>query len=286
VTTFYQILKLIRIHNCLIAAIGVWLGGYLCRVDVGGLDLALATAAIALLCGAGNALNDFFDFESDKLNHPERPLPSGALPLYVSILVSIILTLVALFFAIAIGPGFLTVCFIIAVLLFAYNSVLQKTFFWGNLTVSFLGGTALLAGGYVDGIENLLVFPGAIIPAIFAFLFHFGREIVKDIADLDGDRAGDYGAIPIKIGIRGALLLASTVYIMLIILTLLPFVVNQYNLYYLILVIGLVDLPILAVILYLSISNSEKKYRLAGSLLKLLMLTGLLSFFIGTDRLI
>ncbi|MDL5504003.1 MAG: UbiA family prenyltransferase, partial [Candidatus Methanoperedens sp.] len=36
--------------------------------------------AVAFLFGiAGNAINDYFDYENDKINHPERPLPSGEL---------------------------------------------------------------------------------------------------------------------------------------------------------------------------------------------------------------
>src|SRR5574337_76408 len=36
--------------------------------------------AVAFLFGiAGNAINDYFDYENDKVNHPERPLPSGEL---------------------------------------------------------------------------------------------------------------------------------------------------------------------------------------------------------------
>ena len=36
-----------------------------------------AFVAVALLCAAGNIFNDYFDLESDCINKPNRPIPSG-----------------------------------------------------------------------------------------------------------------------------------------------------------------------------------------------------------------
>ena len=59
------------------AGVGVWLGGYLSGLEGGEIRLLLASIAAALVCGAGNALNDYLDIEVDRVNHPGRVLPSG-----------------------------------------------------------------------------------------------------------------------------------------------------------------------------------------------------------------
>src|SRR5881296_3222201 len=79
------LLRLARPLNCAMAAVGVGIGGI---VAVGSqawgslaLPLALAGAAAASFTAGGNALNDLYDRETDRVNHPNRPLPSGAVTL-------------------------------------------------------------------------------------------------------------------------------------------------------------------------------------------------------------
>ena len=79
------LLRLARPVNCVMSAVGVAIGGV---VGVGSRawgDLAqplvLAAAAAAAFTAGGNALNDIFDRETDRINHPDRPLASGHLTL-------------------------------------------------------------------------------------------------------------------------------------------------------------------------------------------------------------
>jgi len=73
---------IIRPGNCLIASGAVAVAGL---VAVGHsvlehatlVDLALACCAVFLFVGAGNTLNDYYDYGVDKVNHPDRPIPSG-----------------------------------------------------------------------------------------------------------------------------------------------------------------------------------------------------------------
>ena len=70
--------RLIRVHNALMAGVGVWLGGFLAGMEGGEWRLILASISATLVCGAGNAFNDFKDIEVDRINHPRRPLPATA----------------------------------------------------------------------------------------------------------------------------------------------------------------------------------------------------------------
>jgi len=69
--------SVIRPGNVLISAVAVLIGavvgagiGILWPLSV---TLLLAAIVAALFTAAGNALNDYFDAETDARNHPERP---------------------------------------------------------------------------------------------------------------------------------------------------------------------------------------------------------------------
>src|SRR3989454_4025776 len=75
-----DLLRLVRIHNLLVAAAGVLAGGW---IALGALQtpnvLALAAVAAVGFGMAGNVLNDIWDQAADRVNRPgaERPLAAG-----------------------------------------------------------------------------------------------------------------------------------------------------------------------------------------------------------------
>ncbi|TMI29001.1 digeranylgeranylglyceryl phosphate synthase, partial [Candidatus Bathyarchaeota archaeon] len=77
--------RLARPVNCLMSAVGVGIGGIAAVGSAAWGDLALplllAAAAAAAFTAGGNALNDIFDRETDRINHSDRPLASGQLTL-------------------------------------------------------------------------------------------------------------------------------------------------------------------------------------------------------------
>src|SRR5438128_2563249 len=76
--TITAYLQLIRLPNVVTAAADSLAGWLLVTgsVDLPGRWLPL-TAASMVLYAAGTALNDVFDFEIDRTERPNRPLPSG-----------------------------------------------------------------------------------------------------------------------------------------------------------------------------------------------------------------
>ena len=85
------ILQLIRLPNCFTAIPDVWAGWLI--IAAAGLPLLAAdqvalaltvVGAIGFLSYAGGvAMNDLFDLGHDRANRPERPLPSGRVPLWL-----------------------------------------------------------------------------------------------------------------------------------------------------------------------------------------------------------
>src|SRR5438552_1610092 len=123
------LLRLARPLNCAMAAVGVGIGGI---VAVGSqawgslaLPLVLAGAAAAFFTAGGNALNDLYDRETDRVNHPKRPLPSGQLRLETAKAFIVAALFVAAAAASFISIFALPVVAINAALTFAYEAALK-----------------------------------------------------------------------------------------------------------------------------------------------------------------
>ncbi len=263
------------------AGVGVWMGWFLSNRLVIGIDIYLASLAAALVCGAGNALNDFLDVEADRLNHPERPLPRGELPLFLAVLVMLVFNIIAIILALIINIPVLIIVLGAVVLLIVYNFNLKKQPVWGNLSVSLLGAATFITGAMVINLNTLGEIPGPLVPAVFAFLFHFGRELIKDAADYEGDSRADYKTLPSIISERSMLAIISIVLITLIILTIGPVIYRWYRPVFGYIVVFLVDLPLLIMVIYLFSSSNPTKYKICSNIMKFLMLLGLIAFFVG-----
>src|SRR3989442_1134453 len=74
-------LRLARPGNAVMSGMGVAIAALVAGgpalVVVRFLSVAFAAVAAFLFTAAGNALNDYFDRETDRTNHPDRPIPRG-----------------------------------------------------------------------------------------------------------------------------------------------------------------------------------------------------------------
>jgi len=267
----------------LIASAGVWVGGYLAGSEFYSDAIVLASISVGLVCGAGNAFNDFLDIESDKINHPQRPLAKGDLPSYYAILLMLVLTTVAVGIALIVSFKFALIVVISSGLLIAYNFKLKKIPIVGNLVISILSGMTFIVGGMTAGSNNLFSPPGPIVPAIFAVLFHLGREWIKDLADIDGDKLAGYKSFPMLISRNLMFLLLSILFLWLIFFTLIPIYYDWYNNFYFFITLILVDIPLIFVIVYLWLSKNDNRFSRLGSIIKLLMAFGLIAFIFGKN---
>jgi geranylgeranylglycerol-phosphate geranylgeranyltransferase len=263
------------------AAVGVWLGGYLSNGMKQEPDIFFASLAAALVCGGGNALNDYLDIESDKINHPRRPLPSGDLPPYMAIIIVLVFNIAAIVSAILVDSVVLVIVVCAIVALAVYDFRLKKLPLIGNLIVSILGGMTFIVGGLAIDKSSIFILPGVMIPAVFAFLFHLGRELLKDIADFDGDIKTDCRTLVSIMSRKSVMIFISVLYSLLILLTLIPIFEMWYRPIYGYIAVGLVDIPLGSIIFYIWWSKSTGRFPFGGKVLKLLMVFGLLAFYFG-----
>ena len=270
-------LKLLRPLNGIIGGVSVFVGGFLTHEIVGtrhGVSLLLASLVCFLLISAGNAINDWADTEIDKLNKPDKPIPSGKLTRSQVLVISIILFALGLLITLKLPMPMFFIALFASVLLLLYNFKLKAKGLSGNLVVAILGGLPFIYGGVVLG--NWLP---TLIPFGFAFLLHFAREILKDIEDIPGDRNANNVSFPIKYGVRKAILLSNLILGVLIAFTFLPFLVGWYGVLYLIGVVLCIDLS-LGIAIY-KLSKNDDYVSKACDSLKFSMLIGLAVLALG-----
>jgi len=283
VQVIYSLLKLIRVHNCLLAGVGVWMGWYLTGHNTGKTEALIASLAAALVCGAGNAFNDYIDIEIDRVNHPTRPLPRGDIPPYLAVLTMLVFDIIAVGLSIMVNAAVLLVVIGAVVLLLVYNLNLKKQPLSGNVAVSLLGAATFMVGGLAVNTSNIGMLPGPLVPAVFAFLFHFGRELVKDTADCEGDRRAGFKTLAAMVSQNVMLALIAAVYLILIFLTYIPVYYDWFRPVFNYIVMVGVDLPLLISVLYLLISRNRDRFKNASNILKVLMLIGLIAFLLGRN---
>jgi geranylgeranylglycerol-phosphate geranylgeranyltransferase len=270
-------LKFLRPINFLITFLTAVVAVFICSVDNFSFQVAiLAGLSAGLTASAGNIINDIFDIEIDKINRPDRPLPSGkishkeALVLYfIFLLLSFILSWFVNQEAFLIVTGTTS-------LLFLYSKYLKKIPLVGNILVALLTGLVFIYGGVA--VENPAA---AVIPALFAFVINLIREIVKDMQDVEGDKKAGLSTFPIKYGFQKSKSLAVFFAIILILSTCYPFFAHLYKIEYFILVMIFVNPLLIYSVKILFKNHSPQNLNKISNLLKLDMVLGLIAIYMG-----
>jgi len=230
----------------------------------------------ALATSGANAINDFFDVDIDRLNRPDRPIPRGALTKRDAAMVWLVTTIVAILLNLLLSlPALLIVLGSLA-LMFVYSAALKRTALAGNLTVAVMVGMAFIYGATVAGdvVRGL-------VPAAFAFLLVLAREIIKDVEDIEGDRAHGARTYPIIRGARPALAIASGVLASLILTTVVAHFSGLYSGWFII-AVSPVDAIVAYTVFTVWNDHSPAAMRRHSNRLKLCMILGLAAIIAGS----
>lgn len=245
-----------------------------------------------ILAGAGYVINDLMDVSTDTINKSlnNKVQKLGQLNVYFFY---VGLNLIALLLSIFVSwkmsqPAALVIFFLNLIFLYWYSAYLKSTILWGNLLVSFFLSMVPLFFFWVDlesfqvlkmarpsAYQNLMSY--LIGFSVFAFLSNLIREVVKDAEDIAGDQIAGLTTLPICYGLRnadgfimgtGLLMLFAGVYWIY-------HMALEEHLAELIAFVGLVMIPMLAILTMIIIMKEHKKYRWASSILKIVMILGL-----------
>ena len=196
------------------------------------LVVGAAILATVFATGAGNAINDYFDRNIDRINRPDRPIPRGAVSADEAKWFSIALFGGAVVSALALPLVAIAIAVVNLTALVAYTEFLKGLPGVGNVVVAALTGSTFLFGGAAIGAPL-----GAVVLSVLAALATLTREIVKDVEDIAGDKEEGLRTLPIVIGERPSLVFGTGVLAVAVLASVVPYLDGEFGLAYLGLVI-------------------------------------------------
>ena len=228
---------------------------------------------VFLATGAGNMLNDYYDIDIDRVNKPDRPLPSARIGLKEAVYLTIACFSIAVLVAFLISPLAGMIGFINVFILIWYAKKLKRTILIGNLSIAYLTGSTFLFGASFLGISGIIVMMPLF---LLAFLATAAREIVKDIEDVEGDSIDGAVTFPIKYGEKPAIYLASVFGFLAVLLSPLPYVLDILTVHYLYALVFVILCFFAAIY-----SLSKKDYAKSSKFFKISMFLALAAFIVG-----
>ena len=190
-----------------------------------------ATLSVFFISASILVSNDYFDIETDKINAPHRPIPSGLVSPEEALAFTVFLLLAGLILSITISITALLFSIGLTIIGLLYNRKFKKHGLIGNIMVSFSVGMTFVFGGLSAGLpfDKVVLFF-----AVIAALVDLGEEIAADSMDIKGDMLIDSNSIAIKHGKEKALRVSAFIFVFVILLSLVPFLLQWFNVVYLI----------------------------------------------------
>lgn len=274
-------LKLMRVINCSIASLAVFLGFHLTSGAVSYYNTVLMMISIFLACGCGYVLNDIVDIESDRVSHPDRILVKSKLSINYAKKLATVFGVLAIF-VISFTNIYLvaTVVFVLA-LIMAYDFKLKKIPLVGNFVVASLSFIVVVSGSLAANQETVFELLSPIFAGLFAFFLHLIREIIKDIIDEEGDRKINLTTLPMIVSRKMLLLFCLIMYSNFVLLTLIPLFSGWFGMYYEVIVFYIIDLVGLILFIVLLVKRDMKTLRFTAISLKVGMVLGMIGLFLG-----
>ncbi len=218
------------------AGICVVVGQALALGDLPDLDIALLGFLIGfLISGSEMVSNDLFDIEVDRINHPDRPLPSGRVTVAEVVVFTLLLSIGGLSISAFIGPSTLIFTGALWTLGMLYNWRLKALGLPGNAIVALsVGMTFVLGALMTDRWDSGLVWTFALMAA----LFDLAEEVSGGVMDAEGDALRGSRSLAIIYGRKAALTVVTVLFAAFIALGFLPFIMGWLGWGYLALIAG------------------------------------------------
>lgn len=234
--------KISRPLTTLTGGLAVLLGGYVAGTGAWG-KVILAIFATWFISAAANAWNDYRDIEIDKINQPNRPLPSGLVSPRSALVFSLVMTAVSIILAAFINTTAFVIALASAGMLYLYSWRLKSTVLMGNAIIAIISAMSAIFGGIAAGNPRPSFWLAAIIASAI-----MGREVLKTLADYEGDLRQRCRTVATVWGRRSArvvfyILASGTLVVMMI-----PYILDVYRPVYA-LIVALGVYPVLLFVL-------------------------------------
>lgn len=231
-----------------------------------------------LISGAAMISNDYFDLEVDRVNHPERPLPSGRISIPEVTILTSLFSAAGFIASALLGYLALALTVFIWTIGMLYNWKYKESGLPGNIMVALsVAWTFIFGGAIVDGLANGMIW----VFAALAFVFDLGEEIAGGAMDVKGDDKRSARTIALVHGKKYALQVSSFLFTLFVAISIFSFVMGWLCSYYL-----AIFLPVDLVTLYLAknllTSQTVDEGRLRIRQLYLMMTVLVIAFIVFT----
>lgn len=269
---------IIRPLNVVVGSLTILVSSLIAKYN-GPMNIVIfATLVVAFYTVGANTLNDYLDYKIDKINRPDRPITSGRILRKHALIVSILAFIIGTIIALQLNTNSQLVSIGISLpLVIAYNIKLKKLPLIGNIVVAIVLALSFIYAGLA--FSNL---GPLILPAVLAFGLTLIRELVKDMADIIGDKSVGLKTFPIIFGENKTINLCVGLSVLLGIGAFIPFITGHYNIFYGISLILTVEIPLGVVVISVLNKPSIEIAKRSANLLKFCTIGGLFSIYIGT----
>ncbi len=228
---FKDYYRLSRPINALAGCIAVFLSAYVAGTS-SWLPVVMAAITVLLITVSTNAWNDYIDIEIDRINKPDRPLPAGRISPRGALIFSVTGSIISLFTAASINQTAFFIALGSNILLYLYSWALKCTVLLGNAAVAAVVGLCFIFGGVAAGnIEPTLLL------AVTVFFAIMGREILKTMADYNGDLQQNCRTIAVAWGKKTARLFLISFLVISTIFMIATYFIEQFSPVYLLIII-------------------------------------------------
>ena len=271
-------IMIIRPLNVFLGGLTIIISSLIIQYDGSAISVVLPVLVVMFFTIGANTLNDYFDYEIDKINRPDRAISSGLVLRSHALILSLFSLIVGVLIALRLNKDSQLLSIGVSLpLIIAYNVKLKNYPLIGNIIVSLILAMSFIYAGLVfEKTEPL------IIPALLAFGLTLIREIVKDLADIKGDKSAGLMTFPIVYGKKKTIILCTILSLFLGIGSFIPFLTGYYNTFYGISLILMVEIPLAVVVISVLNKPVILTAKRGSKLLKFCTLGGLLSIYIGT----
>ena len=188
--------------------------------------------------------NDYFDLEVDRVNHPNRPLPSGRISVPELTILTFLFSAAGFITSGLLGSIALALSVFIWIIGILYNWKFKESGLFGNMMVALsIAWTFVFGGAIVGGLENGMIW----VFGALAFVFDLGEEIAGGAMDVLGDDKRSARTIALVHGKKYALRVSSFLFVLFVAISLFPFAMGWLSISYL-----AIFLPVDLVVLYLA----------------------------------
>jgi geranylgeranylglycerol-phosphate geranylgeranyltransferase len=272
-------LKLARIEHAFMVLVAIIISEALTAKYAGSqFQISLSSLFPAIgpffIAAAAFILNDYFGYETDKANKRlDRPLVAKLIKKHDALKAAYFLFALGLVFSFFVNFYCFSVALIFAFLSAIYDNYLKKRPLLGNafiassMSISFIYGNLTITPVLQ---EIILLF------VAISFLAGMGRELIITLRDVLGDRKIGATTLPMLLGKKNTLQLASIFFLAAIILSWIPIRGNYFSPYSFLILIN--NLLLIYCIFLLFRNANEGNFKTARDCSLFAMLIGLIAF--------